>query len=76
MTEERVQRKLAAIFAVDVVGYLRLTGADETGTLIALRAVTVDLVEPTPKRHCGRGVKLMGLITILVFFATDHGLRL
>ncbi len=37
MAEERVQRRLAAILAADVVGYSRLMGHDETGTLAALK---------------------------------------
>jgi len=39
MSEARVERRLAAILAVDVVGYSRLMGEDEEGTLAALRAV-------------------------------------
>ena len=46
--------------AVDAVGYSRLIGADEAGTLTALRVLLKDLVEPTLKRHRGRIVKLMG----------------
>ena len=38
MAEERVQRRLAAILAADVVGYSRLMGADEEGTLNALKS--------------------------------------
>jgi adenylate cyclase len=37
MPEERTQRRLAAILAADVVGYSRLMGADEAGTLAALK---------------------------------------
>ena len=55
-----MERRLAAILAADVVGYSRLIGADETGTLTALRALRKELVEPTLKRHRGRIVKLMG----------------
>jgi adenylate cyclase len=55
-----VERRLAAILAADVVGYSRLIGVDETGTLNTLRALRKDLVEPTLKRHHGRVVKLMG----------------
>jgi len=55
-----VERRLAAILAADVVGYSRLIGVDETGTLTALRALRKELVEPTLKRHHGRIVKLMG----------------
>ena len=39
MIEGRVERRLAAILAVDVAGYSRLMGEDEEGTLGALRAV-------------------------------------
>jgi adenylate cyclase len=49
-----------AILAADVVGYSRLIGADEAGTLAALHALLKDLVEPTLKSHRGRIVKLMG----------------
>jgi class 3 adenylate cyclase len=37
MAEERINRKLAAILAADVVGYSRLMAADEAGTLAALK---------------------------------------
>jgi len=39
MAEERVQRRLAAILAADVVGYSRLMEHDEAGTLVALKAM-------------------------------------
>jgi len=55
-----MERRLAAILAADVVGYSRLIGVDEAGTLTALRALLKELVEPTLKRHRGRVVKLMG----------------
>ncbi len=45
MTEKRVQRKLAAILVVDVVGYGRLMRSDDPGTLAQLRAVHRELVE-------------------------------
>ena len=41
-----VERKLAAILAADVVGYGRLMGADEVGTLAALKAHRKELIEP------------------------------
>ena len=37
MTEQRINRRLAAILAADVVGYSRLMGADEAGTLASLK---------------------------------------
>ncbi len=43
---KNVQRRLAAILAADVVGYSRLIGEDEAGTLEALRAHREELIEP------------------------------
>ncbi|MGH7863707.1 MAG: adenylate/guanylate cyclase domain-containing protein [Candidatus Binataceae bacterium] len=60
MAEGRAQRRLAAIFAADVAGYSRLMGADEEGTLAALKAHRGELVDPTIARHAGRIVKTMG----------------
>ncbi len=54
------RRKLAAILAADVVGYSRLMGEDEAGTLDALRAHREGLIEPKIAEHEGRIVKLMG----------------
>ncbi|MGH7122958.1 MAG: adenylate/guanylate cyclase domain-containing protein, partial [Stellaceae bacterium] len=56
----RVQRRLAAILAADVVGYSRLMEVDEAGTLAALRAHRKELIDPTIAEHGGRTVKLMG----------------
>ena len=47
MVEERIDRRLAAIFAIDVAGYSRLMGADEEGTLRQLKAHRKELVAPT-----------------------------
>jgi adenylate cyclase len=55
-----MERRLAAILAADVVGYSRLMGEDETGTLDALRAHREELIEPKIAEHEGRVVKLMG----------------
>jgi len=55
-----VERRLAAILAADVVGYSRLMGADEAGTLLALKSHRQGLVEPLIAEHSGRLVKLMG----------------
>ncbi len=46
MAEERVQRRLAAIFAADMVGYSRLMEADETGTIARQKAHRAELVDP------------------------------
>ena len=60
MAEERVQRRLAAILAADVVGYGRLMEADEHGTLKVLKARRRDILAPLIARYRGRLVKVMG----------------
>ena len=60
MTSDKLERRLAAILAADVVGYSRLMGEDEAGTLAALKAVRTELIEPLIAAHRGRVVKLMG----------------
>lgn len=60
MAEERVQRRLAAILAADVVGYSRLMEADEAGTLAALKQRRKKILEPLVAQHQGRIVKVMG----------------
>ena len=56
----REQRRLAAILATDVVGYSRLMGRNESGTLARLRENRQQHFEPTLVRHGGRLVKLTG----------------
>ena len=60
MAEERLQRRLAAILSADVVGYSRLMGLDEAGTLSRLNALRRGFIDPTIAAHAGRIVKLMG----------------
>lgn len=69
MEEKRVERRLAAIFAGDVVGYSRLMGIDEEGTLAALKAHRRAVVDPKITEHRGRIVKTTG-DGILVEFAS------
>ncbi len=57
---ERVERRLAAVLAADVAGYSRLMGADEVGTLSALKAVRRKIVDPAIAAHKGRIVKTTG----------------
>ncbi|MFO1161263.1 MAG: adenylate/guanylate cyclase domain-containing protein [Reyranellaceae bacterium] len=54
------QRRLAAIVATDVVGYSRLMGRDESGTVARLRRVRAERLEPILTRRGGRIVKLTG----------------
>jgi len=60
MVEARARRRLAAILAADIAGYSRLMGADEAGTLAALREVWTGHVNPAVAAHGGRIVKMMG----------------
>ena len=67
MLETPPNRRLAAILATDVVGYSRLMGADETGTLTALKKHREVVFEPSVSRHNGRTFKLMGDGTLVEF---------
>ncbi|MCH9013812.1 MAG: adenylate/guanylate cyclase domain-containing protein, partial [Proteobacteria bacterium] len=55
-----MERRLAAILAADVVGYSRLMGEDEAGTLTALKAHREKLIDPKVGEHKGRIVKTTG----------------
>ena len=55
-----MERRLTAILAADVVGYSRLMGADEAGTLAQLKTVRGDVIEHEIAGHQGRIVKLTG----------------
>ena len=61
------QRRLAAIVSADVVGYSRLMGVDEVGTLAALRAHRPELIDAKIAEHGGRIVKTMGDGLLLEF---------
>src|SRR5262245_51691892 len=69
MAEERVQRRLAAILAADVVGFSRMMEADEAGTLATLKARRKDVLEPLVAKHQGRVFKVTG-DGVLVEFAS------
>ncbi len=60
MVEERINRRLAAVLAADVVGYSRLMEADEAGTLAALKRHREAIFDPAVIAHNGRIVKLIG----------------
>ncbi len=69
MAEKRVQRRLAAILAADVVGYSRMTREDETGTLAQLKVPRKEVFDPSTAGHHGRIVKTAG-DGVLVEFAS------
>src|SRR5438552_577112 len=68
-------RKLAAILAADVVGYSRLTGADEDRILARLRALRSDLIDPTIAVHSGRVVKRTGDGALVEFRSVVDAVR-
>src|SRR4051812_20960358 len=58
--EGLMERRLTAILAADVVGYSRLMGGDEAGTITALKSLRTNLADPKINEHNGRIVKLTG----------------
>lgn len=62
-----MERRLAAILAADIVGYSSLMGANESGTLAALRKLRAELFDPLIESHKGRIIKLMGDGTLVEF---------
>lgn len=69
MTEQRVRRRLTVMMAADVVGYSRLMGQDEVGTLAQLKECRTEVIDPSLARYGGRIVKVIG-DGILVEFAS------
>jgi adenylate cyclase len=68
-------RKIAAILVADVVGYSRLAGADEDGTLSRLRALRSDLIDPAVAAHRGRVVKRTGDGSLIEFRSVVEAVR-
>jgi class 3 adenylate cyclase/outer membrane protein OmpA-like peptidoglycan-associated protein len=68
-SQERADRRLAAILTADVVGYSRLMGEDEEGTHAALKAIRHELTDPRIDEDRGRIVKTTG-DGLLVEFAS------
>jgi formylglycine-generating enzyme required for sulfatase activity/class 3 adenylate cyclase len=68
-TQDRIQRRLAAILMADVVGYSRLMAADEVATFTRLKDIRARVVDPSILRFRGRLVKEMG-DGLLVEFAS------
>ena len=70
----REQRKLTAIVAADVVGYSRLVGRDESGTVARLAKVQADRLQPVVTRRGGRIVKLTGDGALIEFASAVEAL--
>lgn len=69
------ERKLAAILTADIVGFSQLTGADEEGTLEALRAIRRDIVDRVIDEYRGRVVKRMGDGVLVEFGSAVDAVR-
>ena len=68
-------RRLAAILAADVAGYSRLMGADEEGTLAALKTIQHELTDPKIAAHGGRVVRSNGDGTLVEFASVVDAVR-
>jgi adenylate cyclase len=75
MAEDRVDRRLAAIWAGDIAGYSRLMGVDEEGTLRQLKAHRKELVDPKITEHRGRIVKTTGDGMLVEFVSVVDAVR-
>jgi TolB-like protein/class 3 adenylate cyclase len=75
MNSDRVERRLAAVMAVDVAGYSRLMGTDEEGTLAAIKAIRRELGDPKIKEHRGRIVKTTGDGLLIEFASVVDAVR-
>jgi adenylate cyclase len=71
----RAERRLAAILAADIVGYSRLIGADEEGTLLRLRSIRAEVIDPKIAEHDGRLVKTTGDGLLVEFGSVVDALR-
>jgi class 3 adenylate cyclase len=65
------RRKLIAVLYADMVGYSRLIGSDDAGTLERLRTLRRDLIDPTVEEHGGRIVQTGGDSLLIVFDSID-----
>ena len=72
---ERDHRRLAAVVAADVVGYSRLMGRDESGTLAALKGHRRELIDPKIAEYGGRIVKSTGDGLLLEFPSVVDAVR-
>ena len=69
------RRKLVAVVYADMVGYSRLIGLDDAGTLERLRALRRNLIDPAIDEHGGRIVQTGGDSLLIVFDSIDGAVR-
>lgn len=73
--DQKVQRRLAAVFAADVVGFSVLMGQDEEGTLAAIKSLRREVIEPKVGAHHGRVVKTTGDGILVEFSSPIEAVR-
>src|ERR1700761_1829413 len=69
------RRKLSAVVYRDMVGYSRLIGLDDTGTLARLRSLRSTLIDPTISQHGGHIVQTGGDSLLIAFDSIDGAVR-
>src|ERR1700730_14515194 len=75
MPDDRVNRRLAAIFAGDIAGYSRLMEVDEEGTLRQLKKLRKEMVDPKITKHRGRIVNTTGDGMLVEFVSVVDAVR-
>ena len=75
MALEHVERRLTTILVADVVGYSRLVGTDEEGTIARLRAMRDEVIDPSIAKYNGRIVKTMGDGLLIEFTSVVDAVR-
>ncbi|MGI9367399.1 MAG: adenylate/guanylate cyclase domain-containing protein [Ruegeria sp.] len=75
MADEIGKRRLSAILIADIVGYSKMTAADEDGTLARVRDLTDRIIRPVSSRYSGRLVKTMGDGFLLDFSSAIEAVR-
>jgi TolB-like protein/class 3 adenylate cyclase len=75
MSEERAERRLAAILAADVAGYSRLIGADDEGTVRRLNSMRAEVIDPMIGKHKGRIVHTAGDGLLVEFQSVVDAMR-
>ena len=68
-------RKLIAVLYADMVGYSRLIGLDDAGTLQRLKALRANLIDPAIEEHGGRIIQTGGDSLLVVFDSVDGAVR-
>ena len=69
------RRKLVAVLYADMVGYSRLVGLDDQGTLDRLRFLRREVIDPATEEHGGKIVQTGGDSLLIVFDSVDGAVR-